>query len=85
MRQAVAADAQSIVTVDRLKKFNEIQGTTAGNVIDEIAAAQAAAGEFPEADVEPGQGEEGCAQGAEDALEGDLREEERDEVLSQQM
>ena len=39
-RLAAAAEVTSVVTVDRLKKFNEIQGTTAGNVIDELAAAQ---------------------------------------------
>ena len=44
------ADAISVITVDRLKKFNDIQGTVAGNVLDEIAAkedmAEYAEGEF---------------------------------------
>jgi ribosomal protein L12E/L44/L45/RPP1/RPP2 len=35
----------SIITHDRLKKFNEIHGTVAGNALDEIAAAHEAAGE----------------------------------------
>jgi hypothetical protein len=30
----------SVITHDRLKRFNEIQGTVAGNAHDEIAAAQ---------------------------------------------
>ena len=30
------ADVQSVITLDRLKKFNEVNGTYAGNVIDEI-------------------------------------------------
>lgn len=33
-------DRESVITQDRLKKWNEIQGTFAGNVTDEIAAAQ---------------------------------------------
>ena len=28
------------MTLDRLRKFNEIQGTVAGNVTDELAAAE---------------------------------------------
>ena len=31
-------DAQSVITQERLRKFNDIQGTVAGNVTDEIAA-----------------------------------------------
>lgn len=30
----------SVITHDRLKRFNEIQGTVAGNAHDEIAAEQ---------------------------------------------
>ena len=30
-----------MITHDRLKKFNEIQGTVAGNAYDEIAAQEA--------------------------------------------
>lgn len=55
-----AGDAQSIITVERLKRFNEVHGTVAGNQTDELAAKEAAV-EFPEADVEPAHGEEGCA------------------------
>jgi hypothetical protein len=33
-------DVLSILTHDRLRKFNEIHGTVAGNAHDEIAAAQ---------------------------------------------
>jgi DNA polymerase II large subunit len=36
-------DVTSVITQDRLKKWNEIQGTFAGNVVDEIAQAEAAA------------------------------------------
>lgn len=35
-----ADDVQSVITLDRLKKFNDIQGTVAGNVLDEIAARE---------------------------------------------
>lgn len=75
-------DGQSVITLDRLRKFNDIQGTVAGNVTDEIAAAN----EFKEDLYEVGQGEEGCGamQQAYDDADAD-REEERDEVLSQQM
>jgi len=34
------ADAISVITVDRLKKFNDIQGTVAGNALDEMEAKQ---------------------------------------------
>lgn len=54
------ADALSVVTVERLKKFNEIQGTVAGNASDELAARETA--ELGEVQLEPGHGEEGCAQ-----------------------
>lgn len=52
----------------------------AGNVHDELAAKEVQ--DFADYELEPGQGEEGCAQmrGADDDAE--LREEERDEVLS---
>lgn len=69
---------QSVITLDRLRKFNDIQGTVAGNVTDEIAAA-----EFDQDLYEAGCGEEGCAQNH-NHMEDDVdREEERDEVLSQ--
>ena len=35
-------DALSVITHDRLKKFNEFQGTVAGNAYDEILAQEAA-------------------------------------------
>ena len=34
-------DAQSVITLDRLKKFNDIQGTVAGNMNEQIAAKDA--------------------------------------------
>lgn len=78
----VPDDVQSVITLDRLKKFNDIQGTTAGNVLDEIAAKEQAY-DNGEGDFE--RDEEGQA-AAEDAAELEaLREEERDEVMSQQM
>ena len=36
-----ALDKESVITKDRLQKFNEIQGTVAGDVEDEIEAAEA--------------------------------------------
>lgn len=69
----------SVITVDRLKKFNDIQGTVAGNAMDEIAAKEIA--EYAEGELEPAQGEEGCGQMGQDPEDGDLREEERDEVM----
>lgn len=36
-------DRESVITQDRLKKWNEIQGTFAGNVTDELAQQEAAA------------------------------------------
>ena len=80
------ADVQSVITLDRLKKFNEVNGTVAGNVLEEIEARQAADAkvEFAE-ELEPAaNGEEGCGQG-ETAEEQEVREEEKDDVLSQQM
>lgn len=76
-----AADAQSVITQDRLKRFNDIQGTVAGNVTDEIAAKEREV-EFAEGELEPGQGEEGCGQGVALNTEGDEQEEQRDEVVS---
>ena len=73
-------DAQSVITQDRLRQFNDIQGTVAGNATEELAAREAIA-DFAEADLEPGQGEEGCGQGLENE-DGDA-EELKDEVLSQ--
>lgn len=72
-----------MITLDRLRKFNDIQGTVAGNVTDEIAAAN---NEFKEELYEHGHGEEGCGH-MQQAYEDEAadREEERDEVLSQQM
>ena len=71
-----------MITQERLRKFNDIQGTVAGNVTDEMAAAD----EFKQDLYEAGQGEEGCGvaqlQEEADAAE---REEERDEVASQMM
>lgn len=78
-QQQPDGDAQSVITVDRLKKFNDIQGTVAGNATDEIAAREV---EFAEENLEPGQGEEGCGLDADDY---EARDEERDEVLSQQV
>jgi len=40
--KARAADAISVITQDRLKRFNEIQGTVAGNATDEMEAQVAA-------------------------------------------
>ena len=72
-------DVISVITVDRLKKFNDIQGTVAGNAMDEIAAKEIA--EYAEGELEPAQGEEGCGQMGQDQEDGDLREEERDEMM----
>ena len=66
--------------MERLKRFNEVHGTVAGNATEELAAKEAAV-EFPEADVEPAHGEEGCAQ-LEEPADADA-EEEKDEVYSQ--
>ena len=68
----VVEDAQSIITQDRLRQFNDIQGTVAGNATEELAAREAVA-DFAEADLEAGQGEEGCGQGAENE-DGDAEE-----------
>ena len=73
-------DAQSVITQDRLRQFNDIQGTVAGNATEELAAREAIA-DFAEGDLEPGQGEEGCGQGLEN--EDGYAEELKDEVLSQ--
>ena len=78
-------DAQSVITQERLRKFNDIQGTVAGNVTDEMAAAD----EFKQDLYEAGQGEEGCGVAQHQHQlqeEADAeREEERDEVASQMM
>jgi len=47
------ADAISVITVDRLKKFNDIQGTVAGNALDEMAAKEVLA-EYAEGEIENG-------------------------------
>ena len=47
--------------------------------MDEIAAKEIA--EYAEGELEPAQGEEGCGQMGQDPEDGDLREEERDEVM----
>ena len=68
-----------------MKRFNDIQGTVAGNVTEELAAKEKEA-EFAEGDLEAGQGEEGCGQGVALGTDGEeaaeLREEEKDEVQS---
>ena len=71
---------QKLLWLQCLRQFNDIQGTVAGNATEELAAREAIA-EFAEADLEPGQGEEGCGQGQENE-DGDA-EELKDEVLSQ--
>lgn len=78
VQQKAEEDAQSIITVERLRKFNDIQGTVAGNVTDEMNAA--AGNDFKEDLYEAGMGEEGCGQDQDDEFD---REEERDEVMSQ--
>lgn len=45
-------DVLSVITHDRLKKFNEIQGTVAGNAHDEIAAQAEEAADFARGDEE---------------------------------
>ena len=71
MSQAKEEDDQSTITADRLKRFNDVQGTVAGTQLDEIAAREAEA-----ADAE-----------AMELLDGEdaqvLGEEEKDEVASQ--
>ena len=75
-------DQTSVITADRLRKFNDIQGTIAGTATEEIAAKEAI-NEFVQGDLEVAQGEEGCGQGADDAAdELAALEEEKDEVLS---
>jgi hypothetical protein len=80
-------DQQSVITLDRLKRFNEVHGIVAGNAIEEVAAkdhavtapdvleaeaeAEAAAVQFEDIDVAA----------AEEDREA-LAAEERDEVLS---
>jgi len=53
-------DNVSVITADRLRKFNVARGTVAGNVIDEITAKEAV-DEFAQGDLD--QGEEGFGQG----------------------
>ncbi len=48
----------SVITHDRLKRFNEIQGTVAGNAHDEIAAAQEAQDDLKRDDDDQGNEEE---------------------------
>lgn len=55
-------DNVSVITADRLRKFNYARGTVAGNVTDEIAAKEAI-DEFAQGDLEAAQGEEGYVQG----------------------
>ena len=47
-----AMDKESVITKDRLQKFNEIQGTIAGTAEDEIEAAEARAAPEGDADFE---------------------------------
>lgn len=75
-------DNVSVITADRLRKFNVARGTVAGNVIDEITAKEAV-DEFAQGDLD--QGEEGYGQGQEDGDEALARDEEGDEVISQMM
>jgi len=82
LKVAAAEDAQSVITVERLRRFNDIQGTVAGTVQNEIAAREY---ELAEPDLEAAQGEEGYAQQNQDADDLEARDEERDEVLSQMM
>lgn len=78
-KQKKDLDDISVITADRLRKFNDAQGTVAGNIIDELAAKEAAtAGESGEQEPAPDQGEE---QNAEEDPDLD-REEEKDEVHS---
>ena len=73
----------SVITADRLRKFNDARGTVAGTVTEELAAANK---ETP-ADVAAAELENN--QGGEDGDNGegapDDREEEMDEVASQLM
>lgn len=72
-------DQESVITQDRLKKFNDIQGTTAGNATEEIAAREAqAAGDYADNEFDYEH-----RHGAEDGE--DLADEERDEVASRAM
>ena len=75
-------DADSVITADRLIRFNKVRGSVAGNVHDEIAARKSVkTGELAEVELAPSQGE---LEDYEDGPDFD-REEERDEVVSQQM
>ena len=72
-------DDISVITADRLRKFNVAHGTVAGNVLDEIAAREAATeGELDDPELAQAQVEEDANEDPEFD-----REEERDEVHSQ--
>lgn len=73
----------SVITLERLRRFNDVQGTVAGNAVEELEARQQAlnAPDMIE-------GEEGDAPAMEDGGDEDpeaLAAEERDEVLSRAM
>ena len=73
-----AGDKESVITKDRLQKFNEIQGTVAGNVEDEIEAAEAA----KNAEIVDDDLERADDPAAEYQAEAVAEEEEKDEVKS---
>ena len=72
----------SVITADRLRKFNDARGTVAGTVTEELAAATKAA-EADVAELENNQAGE-VGDNGEGAADVD-REEEMDEVASQLM
>lgn len=78
-------DQQSVITLDRLRKFNDIHGTYAGTATDEIAAREMQQRDADFADGEFDQDGHVAQVDDEAAEEQELREEERDEVLSKAM
>lgn len=73
----------SVITADRLRKFNDARGTVAGTVTEELAAAnKETPADVAAAELENNQGEDG--DNGEGAPDFD-REEEMDEVASQLM
>ena len=75
----------SVITLERLRRFNDVQGTVAGNAVEELEARQQA---LTAPDMIEGEDFDGPAIHVEDGGDEDpeaLAAEERDEVLSKAM